>query len=309
MRIVVLLLLSLLLDGAVSCKAQEQQHDPELLVLGMVPPGLIAEVFAPGLVSRESDEGGAVIHPEGTEIYFWAVRGGEGQGRSTIYQTKLEAGSWTNPKVSSFSGTYSDGYIAMHPDGSRLFFQSDRPIDKAESTFKYNLWYVDRVGEGWSEAKSAGRPVNGANHTGGASVARGGTLYYTIMDIATGGAQIYRSRYVDGVYQEPERLPEPVNRRHQTTDSYVAPDESYIIFTAFERQGHEDNPGTVYISFRDESGEWTEARAMGPAINSEDQFGSVTISPDGRYLFFPRYNASAGMGLDIYWIDSGIVDE
>jgi len=313
--ILVLFVFSLLLNNAVSYDTQErnqgQSPEPHMLdsYLGMDPPSLIAEVFAPGLVSRESDEGGVVIHPDGTEIYFWVVRGGDGQGHSTIYETKRKDGSWTNAEVSSFSGAYSDSYIAMHPDGSRLFFQSDRPVDKEESTFKYNIWYVDRVGEGWSEAKSAGRPINGSNHTGGASVTLDGTLYYTIMDINTGAAQIYRSRYVDRVYQEPERLPNTINRWHQTTDSYVAPDESYLIFTAFERQGHEGNPGTVYVSFRDESGDWSEALEMGPAINSEDQFGSVTISPAGIYLFFPRYNNSAGMGLDIYWIDAGIVDD
>jgi hypothetical protein len=250
-----------------------------------------------------------VIHPGGTEIYFWLVRGGEGQGNSTIYVTRSENGSWTTPEVASFSGTWGDSYVAMHPNGSRLFFQSDRPIDRTESAFEYNIWFVDRLGDGWSEAKSIGRPINGPNHTGGASVTLDGTLYYTVMDLSSGASKLFRSEYRDGAYQDPEELPKSVNFLLQTTDSYVSPDESYLVFTAFPRQGHEGNPGAVYVSFRDEAGEWSDAQELGPSVNSVDQFGSVTITPDGRYLLFPRFNQSAGMGLDIYWIDAGVVEE
>jgi len=213
-----------------------------------------------------------------------------------------------SPEVVSFSGEFSDSYLALHPDGSRLYFQSDRPIDPAESAYEYNLWYAEREGEGWGEAKSMGRPINGRNHTGGASVTRDGTLYFTIMDLDSGASQIYRSRYLSGAYKEPEMLPEAINSHFQTCDSYVAPDESYLIFTAFERQEHEDDGG-LFISFRTEEGGWSSARALGPEINSEDQFGSATISPDGRYLFFPRFNNAEEMGLDIYWVDSALLGD
>lgn len=37
---------------------------------------------------------------------------------------------------------------------------------------------------------------------------------------------------------------------------------------------------------------------------SAERFAKV--SPDGKYLFFGR---NTGSGFDIYWIDSGIIDE
>ena len=306
------LLFSLLLAGALCCGGQNELGDPPVIpesqdrYLGFVPPGAMPDVFAPGLVSSESNEGGVVIHPGGAEIYFWRVGV---EGRSTVFVTRLVDGTWAPPEIASFSGTYGDSYIAMHPDGSRLFFQSDRPIDRRESAFQYNIWYVDRIGDGWSEAKSIGRPINGPNHTGGASVTREGTLYYSIMDIDNGRAKLYRSAFANGAYQEPEELPETVNAFRQNTDSYVAPDESYLVFTGFRGQGHEGNPGTVYVSFRGEEGEWGEAQEIGPAINSEDQFGSVTVSPDGHFLFFPQFNHSSGSGLDIYWVSCEVVEE
>lgn len=279
--------------------------------LGRIPPGSSPELFAPGLVSTKSNEGGAVVYPPKNEIYFWVVGKSKSDGKvkGTIYVTKERDGVWTHPEIVSFSGRYNDSYIALHPDGSRLYFQSSRPIDPNESKFEYNIWYAERKGEGWSEAKSMGQPINGVNHTGGASVTRDGTLYFTIMDIKSGASQLYRSRFVKGEYVEPEKLSAEVNSFYQTCDSYVAPDETYLVFTAFERQGHADNPGRLYVAFRDSAGGWKKARVMGPAINSKDQFGSATISPDGRYLFFPQFNYADNMGLDIYWVDTKVVHD
>ena len=101
--------------------------------LGQRPPGLTPEVFAPGLISTKKREGGVVACPGGEELYFWVVEGDGENVRTTIYLTRQRNGAWTNPEPLPFSGTYVDGYIALHPDGSRLYFQSNRPIDAAES--------------------------------------------------------------------------------------------------------------------------------------------------------------------------------
>ena len=274
------------------------------LYAGQTPPGLTPVVFAPGLVSGPGNQGTAVVYPGGKEIYFWDVERRPGGVTATIRVTREVDGVWSAPVPTAFSGTYMDAYIALHPDGSRLYFQSNRPIDPRESTFEYNLWYVEREGDGWSEARSMGRPINGRNHTGGASVTRDGTLYFTLMDLEGRAQNLYRSRYVDGRYQEPELLPPEVNVGFQNCDSYVAPDESYLVFTAFPGVGHENNPGAAYIAFRDAEGRWTPARKLGPAFNGEGQPGSLTLSPDGSYAFFARENPDGRSGRDVYWIST-----
>lgn len=284
-------------DGSRSPRSQ----DPPA---GLTPADLTPVVFAPGLVSMEGDQANALVYPGGREIYFWDVENRGGTVVATIYVTRESEGVWSTPEVAPFSGTYMDGYIALHPDGSRLYFQSNRPIDSAESAFEYNLWYVQREGDGWSEARPMGRPINGSNHTGGASVTRDGTLYFTLMDLSSGGSEIYRSRWVDGAYQEPERLPDEVNAWFQTCDSYVAPDESYLVFVAFPTVGHTNNPGGLYISFRDPEGRWTPARELGPAFDQGDQPGSVIISPDGQHVFFSRENPEGQTGRDVYWVST-----
>jgi len=304
---------ALLVSMAASCgwSRMTREDDGGLAVAGtyagQAPPGLSPELFAPGLISTEGNEGGVVVYPGGREVYFNTVEVGDGRVTSTIRVTRLVGGSWTSPEVASFSGTYMDGYLAVHPDGSRMYFQSDRPIDRSESAYPYNIWYVEREGDGWSEPRSIGRPINGRNSTGGPSVTADGTLYFTVMDVESGHSEIYRSRLLDGAYQEPERLPEEVNALFQTCDSYVAPDESYLVFIAFPGRGHENNPGGLYVSFRDRDGRWSEARDLRPTIASEEG-SNATISPDGRYLFLVRRDPAGRTGLDVYWVGSDVVE-
>jgi len=226
---------------------------------------------------------------------------------SSIRVTRLVGCSWTSPEVAPFSGTYTDMYPAMHPDGSRMYFQSDRPIDRSESIYRYNIWYVEREGDGWSEPRSIGRPINGRNDTSGPSVTLDGTMYFTIMEMATGHSEIFRSRLLNGVYQEPDRLPDEVNSRLQNSDSYVAPDEAYLLFVAFPRSGHTNNPGGLYVSFRDHDGRWSEARDVRPTIGSEEG-SNVTISPDGGFLFLPRRDPAGTTGSDVYWVDADVLN-
>lgn len=268
---------------------------------GQTPPGTTAVLFAPRLVSTAGDQGGVVVFPGGREIYFQWVHNAGGRVTSTIRVTKLVNGSWTSPQTVPFSGTSMDGSLAMHPNGSRLYFQSNRPIDASQSAYEYNIWYVERQGDDWSEARPIGRPINGRNSTGGPSVTADGTMYFTIMDTESGHSEIYRSRLSSGVYQEPERLPDQVNSLFQTCDSYVAPDESFLVFVAFPGVGHSNNPGGLYVSFRDSTGGWSAARDIRPTIASVEG-GYATITPDGRYLFFTRRDARGQTGLDVFWV-------
>lgn len=309
-------LLCCLMLSASSCRAQPresaQDRDPFLSArgdyLGQTLPGITPRPFAPGMISTARDEGGVAVYPGGREIYFWVVERRSGGVGTTFYVTRRRDGGWTRPEALPLSGTYLDGYIALHPDGSRMYFQSNRPIDPSESTFEHNIWYVERVGDGWSEPRSMGRPINGRHITGGASVTRDGTMYFTMMDVdGRGASDLYRSRYVNGAYQEPERLPAGVNAFHQNCDSYVAPDESYLVFTAFPRSGNQNNPGGLYISFRDAEGGWSDAREIGPPVKSESNFGSATIAPDGRYLFFGRRDDANNRGLDVYWVATEVL--
>lgn len=272
--------------------------------LGQKPPGSTPEIFAPGIISTKNREAFLVTYPGGTELCYGLISMKNNHVATSIVTMRVKGESWTKPEPVFPSEEYVDAYLAIHPDGSRLFFQSDRPVDKSESDFTWNIWCADRVGETWGEPEPIGKPVNGRNHVSGPSVTRDGTMYCTLMEIG-GPSDLYRSKYINGVYQEPERLPDNVNSVRQQFDSYIAPDESYLIFNAVLK----DSYGGVdlYVSFREKTDKWSDPVNLGPAINTGDDESSATISPDGKYIFFGRMNGKND--LDIYWVNSNYLNK
>ena len=106
-----------------------------------------------------------------------------------------------------------------------------------------------------------------------------------MRDGGEGSYDVYRSRLVDGAYQEPENLGPGVNGRGAEIDSYVAPDQRFIVFAAY---GRDDGPGRgdLYISYRDAAGTFDTATLLGHGINSSAREYCPIGSPDGEYFYW-----------------------
>ena len=312
------LTLFVLLVTFISINAQQEDF-PKLIgpYLGQKPPGDIPEIFAPKIVSTGMSESAIAVSPDGNEI-FYTVHAGNSE---TIVTTRLENGVWTAPEVAAFSGKYLDGFPAMHPDGSRLYFHSYRPLYSGEEIAEVvNIWFVEREENGWGEPKPIGPPVNGDGFVCCPSVTRAGTLYYS-KKTKDGGEKIYRSRYVDGQYLEPEELPPHVNSEKDQFHAVISLDETYLILPREE----------YLVSFRDEDDQWTELISLGEPVNEHRSGWCPSISSDGRYFFFAAYPSvewkksfekrhtyadfleitikhPASERTDIFWVDAKIIE-
>jgi hypothetical protein len=294
--------------------------------LGQPVPGIEPELFAPGIVSSGLPTRDVAMTPDGSELYFAVTVG----GRSAILVTRQVDGVWTEPAVAPFSGRHSDIEPAISADGKRFFFLSNRPPqgqpEKPGWAYQ-DIWVMDRDGQGWGEPYNLGPPVNTEAPEFFPSLTRDSTLYFT-REPGPGQSQIFRSRLVDGVYTEPERLPDQVNCGQAQFNAFVAPDESWIIVPVL---GREDNLGDAdyYVVFRSANDAWSEPVNMGESFNRDKGRGwSASLSPDGRYLFFmssrtgaetPMTGLTVAELLDraarpgqgsaaIYWVDAGVIE-
>ena len=295
--------------------------------LGQKPPGLTAEIFAPGIVSTGHSEFCSVFSPDGSEFY-WSLSGAPYPVIAVMSQYK---GRWTEPAIASFSGKYLDYDMAFTPDGNRLFFCSRRPLDgNGPPTDHTDFWFVERQGAGWSEPRHLEGPINSKAQEYYPIFAQNGTLYFSsTRPGGFGGGDLYRARFANGTYQEPENLGSSINTENFEGDLFIAPDESYIIVTCYGRSDSLGS-GDLYISFRREDGSWSSMKNMGASVNSAANEHCPILSPDGKYLFFssgrsrhPDYSKEAitysekmkmmnswgnGRNEDIYWIDARIID-
>jgi hypothetical protein len=140
-------------------------------------------------------------------------------------------------------------------------------------------------------------------------VARDGTLYFAHRSEKTSGqSDIYRSRWVDGSYATPENLGSTINTKYLEGDLYVAPDESFIIVTCWDRP---DNNGEsdLYISFRKNDDSWTALVNLDAPINTKNNENCATLSPDGKYFFYLSVDVESDTPkCSTYWVDAGILE-
>lgn len=267
--------------------------------LGQKKPGLTARIFAPGIISTEKRELNSVFTPDGKEFYF-TIRTKPGQW--TIKVMTMTGGLWTAPETASFSGIYSDVDLFISPDGRKLYYCSNRPLDgKGDPKRDFDIWIVDRIEGGWSAPYNPGPPINSDKDEFYPSVTRAGTLYFQSTRPDTRGSRdLYRAKLKDGGYIQAENLGDVVNTDLFEGDVLVSPDEGCIIFSV----GRNDSLGLgdLYISFRLKNENWTEPRNLGPNINTEHNENCPILTPDGKFLFFTRHG-------DIFWVDAKILDE
>ncbi|UCE40253.1 MAG: PD40 domain-containing protein [Candidatus Aminicenantes bacterium] len=282
-----------------------QQHEFPVLkgpYLGQKPPGMTAEIFAPGIVSTEEmPEMCAAFTADGREFYYNA----QYKNRWAIYLTREVNGQWSIPEPMPFTSGYTDRDFTMSPDGQRIYFGSNRPSEKRKEQLKaLDIYVTERIaGVSWSEPVNVGHVINSDQGENYPSVAQNGNLYFfSSRADGFGGCDIYFSRYIDGRYLAPENLGSEINSAQNDWDAFIAPDESYIIFSSQDRNdtlGGQD----LYISFQKDR-RWTAAVNIGPNVNSESGEICPSVSLDGRYLFFTSRRRGKA---DIFWIKTDII--
>lgn len=284
----ILLSLMLIISGQLSLSAfaENRPLSAEKKYLGFSVPDTIPQLFAPGLFSTHSQELNAVFTPDGKEFYYTMA-----DARRTFYVIMFSQyinEKWTEPQTAPFSGKFSDADPFITADGKKLFFISRRPLDHSERPKDFDMWMVERIGNNWSEPKNLGPEINSSKDEMYVSVSNNGTIYFSCSPGETRAQNdLYFSKPENGKYTRPVSMGEPVNTTYPEWDPFIAPDESYIIFSSFGRSDDLGN-GDMYISFKNNDGSWSKSLNMGPNINSSAFEFCPGLSPDGNYLFFSR---------------------
>ena len=191
------------------------------------------------------------------------------------------------------------------PDGKTLYFTSKRPAKQDNRPSKYgNIWATALTNSGWTEPRMLEYPVNtSGNHDCCGTLTNDGTLYFfSRREGGFGQSDIYRAQLKDGKYVELENLGKPINSEYSDYDSFIAPDESYLIFSSDRPGGYRQYNG-IYIAFRKMDGTWAEPKNLGYEFRDS---GINGVSLDNKFLFYTCGRTGKD---DIYWVDAKIIDE
>jgi hypothetical protein len=268
--------------------------------LGQKPPGKTPEVFAPGIISTEVNEGclGWGKNMEYFIFQRWIDR------KSQLYIMNQNNGVWRVPELLPFVEKYQVGDYTIAPDGKTMVFASRIFIDeigpKGEGG---NIWIVEKTKNGWTEPKHIGLGINTKYHESYPCLTANGNLYFfSRRPGGYGDSDLYLAEYNGRKYQAPINLGPILNTEYHEWDTYTAPDESYMIYCSMKPGGLGSDD--LYVTFKTENGSWSEPVHMGDEINTDKSENRPYVSPDGKYLF---YAGNKQGNRDIYWVDAKII--
>ncbi len=135
-------------------------------------------MYQPGIFSTGAWDFFVALTPDQRTAYICRANGDFSY--YTILETSLANGRWTEPRAPTFSGRWSDADPHVSPDGSKLFFISNRPLTGGTPREEHDIWVVERQAGGrWGAPRHLGAPVNRDGATEWSpSVARNGATGY-----------------------------------------------------------------------------------------------------------------------------------
>ena len=285
-------------------QAQNSQEITDLKgeYLGQNPPGIIPEVFAPGIVSDTSwaEHCQVAISPKGDEIFWsaWSWKYPTADGKHSteqIYYSKLENGVWTKPSLAEFVKDHLEiinGGPVFSPNGKKLFFYS---VDRPGGLGSMDTWYIQKTDGKWSNPVNIGWPYNSADSDWSPVFTGRGNAYKNFT-------KTIKYKYKNGKFSNPDTV--IIHKDFSPVfPIYVSPDESYVILDSSIEGGFGDLD--LYISFKTEDGSWGYPINMGDKINTEKRERFPVVSPDGKYMFFMRHTETQ----DFFWVSTDIIKE
>jgi Tol biopolymer transport system component len=210
---------------------------------------------------------------------------------ASVQLSRIENGGWTTPARADLSGGARkhemEAFFGV--DGDRIFFA---PYSKGMDV---RIWTADVTPEGFVEPHALGGPI------------AEDPSFYPVQ--AADGSLFYTNLAKQSVWQASLDDGRVTGIRDTGLDkgghAFPSPDGAYILIDSASLGSDEQRD--IFVSFRNEDGSWGAPKALGPSVNTEYSETCPSLSPDGEFLFFSRYDEPGGIS-DIYWISTEVIE-
>lgn len=205
-----------------------------------------------------------------------------------LYITHKTDSGWTQPvRLDSVNSNEWDGAPFLTYDQNYLYLSSERPGGAGD----IDVWISQRLGESWTKPVNIGHPINQKGYDGFASLSSDGKTLYFKRDAPEKAKcsskyhfDLYSSVLKDGKWQEPKKLPPPINSEYCEGSHIIMPDGRTLIFSS-------DRPGgfgghDLYKTEKKVDGSWTEPVNLGGFVNTPEDESIVSVPASGDVMYF-----------------------
>lgn len=187
--------------------------------------------------------------------------------------------------------THSCSNPVISGDGNLLIYLVDYPSDK-------KIMMSTRDSRGWTRPRNINQELGMVGETYPVSLSYDGKELY-LAHYFYSHSDIFVSSFKDGKWTEAVPLGPNINGRTSETHASISKDGNTLYFTSDKRGGM--GSYDIYVSHRNEKGEWGPAKNLGPVINTPYEEHTPFISSDGRTLFFSSQGHGSIGGLDNFY--------
>jgi hypothetical protein len=166
--------------------------------------------------NAQFNTGPLCIAPDGKTVWFTSEietgmpsRNRKFRNHSGIFTAQLSGLQLLSIQPFSYNNPeYDMGQPSISADGKYLYFASDMPGGQGGS----DIWFCESVDGSWSAPVNLGQKINSSGTDNYPCIHSSGKLYFASnRPGGAGGLDVYFSDFVDGSWETPIRLAEPIN--------------------------------------------------------------------------------------------------
>jgi TolB protein len=276
---------------------------PFACALALVSP---AQLWQPDVVSTEKSEVRITFSPDGKRMLWgaigWSNGPGNGYGGWDIYEAERTASGWSAPHVVSFDSGANDFDPSFAPDGSGVYFFSNRDGGFGKDDIYFAPFDASHARYG--AAANLGAAINSAGDEWAPVVSPDGQRLMFASDGHGGRGKhdLFVAHRTGPTWGRIENL-EALNTPAEDFDATFLHDGVSVVYTSGKFE--DDSVALYFAEFRD--GRYQPRARLPAAVNSQKQgawtFGPSVSAHDPGALYFTSQHEPGRGRADIYRIE------
>lgn len=194
----------------------------------------------------------------------------------------------------SLGEDFSSGSVNENPavsfDGNTMVFTEKRGIENI-------IWFSKKIRGIWQVPVEITADLNAGEDCISCSLNKDGTELYLYKTDDYDGA-IYCSKYVNDAWTPIQKLNRNINTKFYESHAAISADNNRLYFTSNREGGYGELD--IYVSERDDQGEWGPAVNLGPIVNTPFNEDTPFITSNDSLLYFSSEGHNSMGGYDIY---------
>jgi hypothetical protein len=200
--------------------------------------------------------------------------------KAHIFVAERIGDEWNAPIPIGFSAEkYADSDPWLTPDGSTLYFISDRPAEgRDDDRTDYDIWRSVRTASGWSAPEHLGPEVNSSGQELGPELHKDVLYFSSARRAGAGGLDIYHAKLDGQTFKEATLLAGPFNTASSESDFTLSADGTMAMFWRSIGEA-----GIIHLSRRD-GDSWSLPAPLPASINIGPFNFTPSFSSDNRHM-------------------------